>query len=426
MNLWEVTPAGPGGLAALASDDPAEDAWYDAEIALISLADGSIRTVYCPSRQAASVAASRNGSRIALVEGLSSDRGLVAGTVHVVDTQTGDVSELTAAGENVTFVGWRDDESLWVAGWRSLGSVCGVLTLRNAYEELWSGDAFVGEGFGASFAATADSSLLAGALTATGRPPEVVTLAPGAREWTALTALNDELRGEGETVTAQLGWTAPDGLAIEGLLIRPAGERPAAPLVVIVHGGPTSQWVHEFAPSAGLAHVLAAAGYAVLLPNPRGSAGRGDAFVSANLGDLGGGDLSDIVAGVDACVAAGVADPARVGVVGQSYGGFMAAWAAATTDRFAAAGRLLVHLGLVHLSPDEQRRPLRRAVPGRRLRRPERPLPAALTGVQPEAPHTDADHQRRARPLHSRRPGTRAVSRAHGSRRRERVRRLSA
>lgn len=132
----------------------------------------------------------------------------------------------------------------------------------------------------------------------------------------------------------------PDGLGIDGLLVTPAGfERGATPLpmVVIVHGGPTSQFVHEYAPSGGLAHVLAAAGYAVLLPNPRGSAGRGDAFVTANLGDLGGGDLSDVIAGVDGCVAAGIADPARIGVTGQSYGGFMAAWAAVTTDRFAAA-----------------------------------------------------------------------------------------
>ncbi|MGZ4389485.1 MAG: S9 family peptidase [Gaiellaceae bacterium] len=337
VNVWEVAPAGPGRLAALVSDDPSEDAWYEAEVALISLADGSIRTVYCPARQAASVAASRDGSRVALVEGLSSDRGLVAGTVRVVDTETGEVTELPAGGENVTFAGWRDDESLWVGGWRSLGTTCGVLSLRDEYEELWSGDAFVGEGFGSSYAATADGSLLAGVMTATGRPPEIVTLARGSREWTALSALNDRLRGEEWTSTAQIGWTAPDGLAIEGLLVQPVAERPAGPLVVIVHGGPTAQWVHEFAPSAGLAHVLAAAGYAVLLPNPRGSAGRGDAFVSANLRDLGGGDLADVIAGVDACVAAGVADPARVGVVGQSYGGFMAAWAAVTTDRFAAA-----------------------------------------------------------------------------------------
>jgi dipeptidyl aminopeptidase/acylaminoacyl peptidase len=341
-NVWEFAAAGSGQVAALVSDDPAEDAWYDAEVAVISLADGAIRTVRDPRRQTASVAASPNGNRVAFIEGLSSDRGLVAGIVHVVDLDTGEVSELPAAGEDVTFVGWRDDASLWVAGWRSLGSVCGILTMSDEYEELWGGDAFVGEGFGASFAATADGSLLASVLTAPALPPEVVTLAvEGEREWVPLTSLNDRLHGDVDSPSFErLAWTAPDGLGIEGLLLLPPRfERGAEllPLVVIVHGGPTSQWINEFAPSSGLAHILTEARYAVLLPNLRGSAGRGDAFVTANLGDLGGGDLSDVVSGVDACVALGVADPARVGVIGQSYGGFMAAWAAVTTDRFAAA-----------------------------------------------------------------------------------------
>jgi dipeptidyl aminopeptidase/acylaminoacyl peptidase len=342
VNVWEFAAAGPGHVAALVSDDPSEDAWYDAEVAVVALSDGAVRTLHEPRRQTASVSASPDVNRIAFIEGLSSDRGLVAGTIQVVDLGTSEVSELPAAGEDVTFVGWRDDTSLWVAGWRSLGSVCGILTLAGEYEEIWGGDAFVGEGFGAAFGATADGSVLASVLTAPALPPEVVTLTVGGdREWVPLTSLNDRLRGDAASPAwERLAWTAPDGLGIEGLLLLPPGfERGAEllPLVVVVHGGPTSQWVHEFTPSSGLVHVLTEAGYAVLLPNLRGSAGRGDAFVTANLGDLGGGDLSDLVAGVEACVASGVADPARVGVIGQSYGGFMAAWASVSTDRFAAA-----------------------------------------------------------------------------------------
>ncbi len=159
VNVWEFAVAASGQVAGLVSDDPAEDAWYDGEVAVIGLADGAVRPIRDPRRQTASVAASPGGNRVAFVEGLSSDRGLVSGTVHVVDLETGEVSELPAGGEDVTFVGWRDDASLWVAGWRSLGSVCGILTLSDEYEEVWGGDAFVGEGFGASFAATGDGSL---------------------------------------------------------------------------------------------------------------------------------------------------------------------------------------------------------------------------------------------------------------------------
>ncbi|MFN8215255.1 MAG: prolyl oligopeptidase family serine peptidase [Solirubrobacterales bacterium] len=78
------------------------------------------------------------------------------------------------------------------------------------------------------------------------------------------------------------------------------------------------------------------AGYAVLLPNPRGSAGRGREFARANQGDVGGGDFRDILAGVDACVERGLAIDEQVGAWGISYGGFMSCWMAGNTDRFAA------------------------------------------------------------------------------------------
>jgi dipeptidyl aminopeptidase/acylaminoacyl peptidase len=78
-------------------------------------------------------------------------------------------------------------------------------------------------------------------------------------------------------------------------------------------------------------------GYAVFLPNPRGSSGRGQEFARANLGDMGGGDFKDILAGIDALAADGTVDDARVAITGGSYGGFMASWAVTQTDRFAAA-----------------------------------------------------------------------------------------
>jgi dipeptidyl aminopeptidase/acylaminoacyl peptidase len=82
---------------------------------------------------------------------------------------------------------------------------------------------------------------------------------------------------------------------------------------------------------------MASAGYAVFLPNYRGSTGWGLAFAEANLGDMGGKDFDDMMLGVDSLVAAGIADPARLAVAGWSYGGFTAAWAVSQTDRFRAA-----------------------------------------------------------------------------------------
>ena len=83
--------------------------------------------------------------------------------------------------------------------------------------------------------------------------------------------------------------------------------------------------------------LLASAGYACLLPNPRGSVGRGHAFAQGVIGDGGGIDFRDIMAGVDRCIADGIADPERLGIAGLSYGGYMAGWAVGQTDRFGAA-----------------------------------------------------------------------------------------
>jgi dipeptidyl aminopeptidase/acylaminoacyl peptidase len=132
-----------------------------------------------------------------------------------------------------------------------------------------------------------------------------------------------------------LTYKSTDGTSIEAALLRPAGaSRQPAPLVVLVHGGPTGRWSDTFEPWGQL---LAARGYAVLYPNVRGSTGYGHAFVEMNRADWGGGDFKDVMAGVDVMIARGIADPNRLGIGGWSYGGYMAAWAVTQTTRFKAA-----------------------------------------------------------------------------------------
>jgi dipeptidyl aminopeptidase/acylaminoacyl peptidase len=125
-------------------------------------------------------------------------------------------------------------------------------------------------------------------------------------------------------------------LGIEGLLLTPRGADGPLPLLTLVHGGPTWCWNAYFSDSEPNSVLLAASGYAVLLPNQRGSVGRGHAFAQAVIDDPGGKDLADIMSGIDMCVSTGVADPERLGISGLSYGGYMTAWAVTQTDRFAA------------------------------------------------------------------------------------------
>ena len=172
------------------------------------------------------------------------------------------------------------------------------------------------------------------------QPPEVHA-GPLGGSLTRLSDTRPELRGITWGTQERLSYHASDGLALDGLLILPAGRSRADgpfPLVTLVHGGPYGRYADSLAlawwPSG---QWLATAGYAVFLPNPRGSAGHGHEFAVSVAGAVGTQEWTDILTGIDLLVAGGVADPDRLGIGGWSHGGFMAAWAVGQTGRFKAA-----------------------------------------------------------------------------------------
>jgi dipeptidyl aminopeptidase/acylaminoacyl peptidase len=124
-------------------------------------------------------------------------------------------------------------------------------------------------------------------------------------------------------------------LTIQGLLYLPPQASPdhTVPLIVNVHGGPTGAFVDRWSP---FTQFLLGHGWAVLCTNPRGSTGYGAAFVAANRYDMGGGDLEDILAGVDAVLARYPLDANRMALMGYSYGGEMAGFMEGKTTRFKA------------------------------------------------------------------------------------------
>ncbi len=154
-----------------------------------------------------------------------------------------------------------------------------------------------------------------------------------------LTTLNPKLSEFALSVTEVVKWKAADGREIEGLLHRPEGSTgKKLPLIVHVHGGPSGAYTLTF-PAAmnNYHHILTGRGYAVFQPNFRGSTGYGDAFQRLNVNDWGKGDFQDIMSGVDALIARGIADPDRMALHGWSYGGYMCAWSITQTTRFKAA-----------------------------------------------------------------------------------------
>jgi dipeptidyl aminopeptidase/acylaminoacyl peptidase len=152
-----------------------------------------------------------------------------------------------------------------------------------------------------------------------------------------LSHANDELRRAVDTGRLErMAYQSADGLEIEAFVLYPANYKHGRryPLAVNVHGGP-----HSFHPGSRAwieFQSLAAAGYVVMLPNPRGSTTYGEAFSEGVVRDWGGRDFEDIMSGIDELVASGVADADRLYIGGYSYGGFMSTWAVGHTDRFRA------------------------------------------------------------------------------------------
>ena len=175
----------------------------------------------------------------------------------------------------------------------------------------------------------------AGTLTT---PGDLFSCAPDGADERRLTDVNGELFAAVALSEAKhFTYKGADDWEIDGWLMEPIGREGGRqyPLALEIHGGPAGQYgfafFHEF-------QILAARGYGVLFTNPRGSTGRGAAFTIANRSRWGEEDYRDIMAGVDAAIADNAwIDPARLGVLGGSFGGYMTNWIVGHTDRFRAA-----------------------------------------------------------------------------------------
>lgn len=239
----------------------------------------------------------------------------------------------------------RDGATLYfAAGHRTTGQVFSVAVSSGEAKQLTTGDAVIS---GFSVARNADK--LAFTRSDLQHQPDVYVASLTSANPTKLTDHNPQLKdlalGRGEVIK----WKSKDGMEIEGVLIYPVGYEAGKryPLLANIHGGPSGVWTQAFPGSWGnYAHVWAGKGWAVFLPNVRGSSGYGEKFLLANLKDWGGGDYQDIQTGLDELIKRGIADPERLGQAGWSYGGYMTAWTLTQTNRFKA---VMVGAGLTNM-----------------------------------------------------------------------------
>ncbi len=136
-----------------------------------------------------------------------------------------------------------------------------------------------------------------------------------------------------------ISWKSKDGTTIEGILIKPADYKQGKkyPLLVVIHGGPTGVDTPALAGDRYYpVEQFAAKGAVILKPNYRGSAGYGEKFRALNVRNLGLGDYEDVISGVDALIAQGIADPDKLASMGWSQGGYISAFLTTYTTRFKA------------------------------------------------------------------------------------------
>ncbi|HEV8589726.1 MAG TPA: S9 family peptidase, partial [Pyrinomonadaceae bacterium] len=201
-----------------------------------------------------------------------------------------------------------------------------------------------------------DGKMIIGTFASAQQPTELYSSAASLASVKQLTEHNSWLKDYSVGQSEVVKWKSKDGTEIEGVLTKPVGYTSGTkvPFLLNPHGGPTGASLNNW---NGTVQVLAANGFAVLQPNFRGSTGRGLAFSRANKNTWGKGDYEDCMAGVDAMIAAGIADPDRLGAFGWSYGGYMTFWILTQTDRFKAVspGAGLTNIYSMYSQNDIQR-----------------------------------------------------------------------
>ena len=339
LQIWEfdISPDG-ARVAAVVSDFPQEWDWYRCRLAVFDLGGDQLTTLVDTPRQVAKPVWSPDGETIAYLTSNWSDRGSDAGDVMVVPASGGEPRDLTT-GQKASFdsIRWSPDGASLLAT-ANVDGGSGIARIDAAsaqLEWLWQAEQWL------TGLSTTAQGRLATVITTPESPREVYAgeISGDGVTWRRASAVHTELDDVEPAQMRPVSWVAADGLEIPGRLLTPPGHDGGEPLpvVALIHGGPASAIRAGFEDGHMWSQLLAAHGFAVYMPNYRGSTGRGLEFTESNIGDMGGKDFEDMMAGLDHLISEGIVDARRQGICGWSYGGFTTAWAVTQTDRFAAA-----------------------------------------------------------------------------------------
>lgn len=335
---YDWKPEGRGFVGTAAPGD-GDNNWWVAKLYAFDRSSDAPRILYAPTnpqQQLATPVVSRDGKHVAFILGIMSDFGSTGGDIYTLPLAGGPATDLTPQlSASVTAIHWGCNGHLMAAVIAQDQSE--LVDFGNAEKSqpgkiLWQGQELLGT-YEEQLAGDCPAGVMAMAHQSFNHPMEIEVNTAG--KWHDLTHANAQVTAPFKVQS--LSWKS-DQFNVQGWLILPESTPRAGklPLVTIVHGGPAAAFQPAFL-GPGRARLLLENGYALLLPNPRGSYGQGESFAAANVRDFGYGDLRDILAGLDAAVAAAPIDPEKMGIMGHSYGGFMSMWAVTQTQRFKAA-----------------------------------------------------------------------------------------
>lgn len=323
---------------ATAAPGPGDNNWWIAQIYVLDSASSTARVLHKPVLQVAIPRWSPDGTNVAFIEGLMSDEGFHGGDLFTIPAAGGKpINRTPGRKTSPSALYWTGNDRIIFTEYVSGGSSISELSLADSsIRMLWKGGEDLHSFGNFPNLALSAGGAVAAAVRSTYAKPMEVWIGP-ISNWAQITSGNAARKpawGEGMSIE----WVN-EGFQIQGWMLPPQHVQPGKryPMVVLIHGGPSNLERPAWPSGTALPALLASHGYFVLMPNPRGSYGQGEAFTQANIKDFGGGDLRDILAGIDAAATRYPIDTDRLGVTGWSYGGYMTMWAVTQTDRFRTA-----------------------------------------------------------------------------------------
>jgi dipeptidyl aminopeptidase/acylaminoacyl peptidase len=306
--------------------NPSPGSSGSANISIVSVANGAVRKLVDQDGPDTNPVWSPDGSRIAFQTAMANPGFYYTNTLIATVPAAGGAPAVLSSSfdEDPNLVAWKNNGLYFAASERTYSHLYRIDPATKAIAKVTPAEPAVNS----SFTLSADGTSYAFLRSDANAMAEVYAAA-GTGSPRKLTELNAQTAGWTTSTLEVVSWKSQDGTTIEGVLHKPVDFDPSHkyPLLIVIHGGPTG--VSRAVPFTSMIYpidVWVPRGVLVLEPNYRGSAGYGEKFRSLNVRNLGVGDAWDVVSGVDSLVAKGMVDPARVGTMGWSQGGYISAF----------------------------------------------------------------------------------------------------